>query len=57
MEDILWRKYLEAKEFLEKLDFKTGDFTISNLIYLYNILNDPEKVKEIFTKLNNKAFW
>ena len=49
-------KFEKVKIFLAKLNIPFYDSKI-NIMDLYNILNDPEKAKEIFTKLNNKAFW
>ena len=49
-------KFEKVKIFLAKLNIPFYDSKI-NIMDLYNILNDPEKAKELFAKLNNKAFW
>ena len=54
-------KIKQAKEFMFHLNIPTFDlgtvFNYIDLLTLYDILNDPDKVKELIFKLNNKALW
>ena len=50
------KKYKEMDVFFETLGIPVF-FGMIDSEELFNILNDPEKCKEIVCKLKNRAFW